>query len=58
MDTKLDLGVHDRLSLERQELWFDTALQDEGISLMANSKEQICAGKRVSRGRVTLPAGR
>lgn len=45
METKLDLGVHVSLSLEQQELWFDTALQDEGVALMANSKEQVCAEK-------------
>ena len=52
MDTKLDLGVHDKLPLEQQELWFDTALQDEGIALMANSKEQICAEKLRSLMRI------
>ena len=39
MEAKLDLDVHDKLPLEQQELWFDTALQDEGVALMANSKE-------------------
>ena len=52
METKLDLGVHDKLSLEQQELWFDTALRDEGIALMANSKEQVCAEKLRSLMRV------
>ena len=52
MDTKLDLGVHDKLPLKQQELWFDTALQDEGIALMANSKEQICAEKLRSLMRI------
>lgn len=45
METKLDLGVHDQLSIEQEMLWFDTALFDDGIALMANSKEQICAEK-------------
>ena len=45
METKLGLGVHDKLPLGQLELWFDTALQDEGVALMANSKEQICAEK-------------
>ena len=45
MEAKLDLDVHDKLPLEQQELWFDTALQDEGVALMANSKEQVCAEK-------------
>ena len=52
METKLDLGVHDKLPLEQQELWFDSALQDEGIALMANGKEQICAEKLRSLMRI------
>ena len=52
MDAKLDLGVHDKLPLEQQELWFDTALQDEGIALMANGKEQTCAEKLRSLMRI------
>ena len=52
MDTKLDLGVHALLPLEQQELWFDTALQDEGVALMANGKEQICAEKLRSLMRI------
>ena len=52
METKLDLGVHDKLPLDQQELWFDTALQDEGIALMANGKEQICAEKLRSLMRI------
>lgn len=52
METKLDLGVHDKLPLEQLELWFDTALQDEGVALMANSKEQVCAEKLRSLMRI------
>ena len=52
MDAKLDLGVHDKLPLEQRELWFDTALQDEGVALMANGKEQICAEKLQSLMRI------
>lgn len=52
METKLDLGVHDKLPLGQRELWFDTALQDEGIALMANSKEQVCAEKLRSLMRI------
>ena len=36
METKLDLGVHNKLSLEQDELWFDTALQDEGIKMYSH----------------------
>ena len=52
MEAKLDLGVHDKLPLEQKELWFDTALQDEGVALMANSKEQVCAEKLRSLMRI------
>jgi len=58
METKLDLGVHDKLPLEQEELWFDTAFQDEGISLMANSKEQICAEKLRSLMRIGVASTR
>lgn len=58
METKLDLGVHDKLPLEQQELWFDTALQDEGIALMANSKEQVCAEKLRSLMRIGVASTR
>lgn len=52
MSLKLDLGVHDKLQMEQQELWFDTALQNDGVALMANSKEQICAEKLRSLMRI------
>ena len=58
METKLDLGVHDKLPLEQQELWFDTALQDEGVALMANSKEQVCAEKLRSLMRIGAVSAR
>ena len=58
METKLDLGVHDKLPLEQEELWFDTALQDAGVALMANSKEQICAEKLRSLMRVGVASTR
>lgn len=44
-DTKLDLGVHARLDLAQEERWFDIAQSDEGVSLLANSKEQMFAEK-------------
>ena len=58
METKLDLGVHNKLPLEQEELWFDTALQDEGIALMANSKEQVCAEKLRSLMRIGVASTR
>lgn len=58
METKLDLGVHDKLPLQQKELWFDSALSDEGVALMANSKEQICAEKLRSLMRIGLASTR
>lgn len=58
METKLDLGVHDKLALEQQELYFDIALQDEGVTLLANSKEQICAEKLRSLMRIGIASTR
>ena len=58
METKLDLGVHDKLALEQQELYFDLALQDEGVTLLANSKEQICAEKLRSLMRIGIASTR
>lgn len=43
--TKLDLGVHAKLDLEQEERWFDIAQNDDGVSLLANSKEQMFAEK-------------
>lgn len=58
MDAKLDLGVHDKLSLDQDCLYFDTALRDGGVSLMANSKEQICAEKLRSLMRIGIASTR
>lgn len=44
-NTKLDLGVHAKLDLRQEERWFDVALSDDGVSLLANSKEQMFAEK-------------
>lgn len=44
-DTKLDLGVHASAAMEQDELWFDVAHQQEGVCLLANSKEQVFAEK-------------
>lgn len=58
METKLDLGVHDKLSLGQEELWFDTMLQDDAVALMANGKEQICAEKLRSLMRIGIASTR
>lgn len=44
-DTKLDLGVHASAMMEQDELWFDVAQSDEGVHLLANSKEQVFVEK-------------
>lgn len=43
--TKLDLGVHAKLDLEQEERWFDIAQSEDGVSLLANSKEQMFVEK-------------
>lgn len=43
--TKLDLGVHASLDMEQEERWFDIAQDDEGVSLLANSEEQMFVEK-------------
>lgn len=43
--SKLDLGVHKNLQIEQEDYCFDVCLDDEGASLMMNSKEQIFAEK-------------
>lgn len=45
LDTKLDLGVHASATMEQDELWFDVAHRQEGVCLLANSKEQVFAEK-------------
>lgn len=45
IDTKIDLGVHKHLEIKQEEYCFDIAHSDEGISLLANSKEQMFAEK-------------
>ena len=44
-DTKLDLGVHASAVMEQDELWFDVAYRQEGVCLLANSKEQVFVEK-------------
>lgn len=44
-DTKLDLRVHASAVMEQDELWFDVAYRQEGVCLLANSKEQVFVEK-------------
>lgn len=43
--SKIDLGVHKNIQIEQEEYCFDVCLDEEGASLMMNSKEQIFAEK-------------
>lgn len=45
LKTKMDLGVHKNLQIEQDEFCFDVGHDDEGVSLLMNSKEQIFAEK-------------
>lgn len=43
--SKIDLGVHSKLSIEQDEYCFDIAFDDEGASLLINSNEQMFTEK-------------
>ena len=45
IDSKIDLGVHKHLEIEQEEYCFDIAFDDEGASLLINSREQMFAEK-------------
>lgn len=45
INSKIDLGVHNHLQIEQEEYCFDIAFDDEGVSLLINSKEQMFAEK-------------
>ncbi len=45
LKSKIDLGVHKNLEIEQDEFCFDIGIDDEGICLLANSKEQIFTEK-------------
>ena len=42
---KIDLGVHKQVQIEQDEYCFDVCMDDEGASLLINSKEQIFTEK-------------
>ena len=44
-NSKIDIGVHVYSEMELEECIFDINLEEEGISLLANSKEQVIAEK-------------
>ena len=43
--SKIDLGVHKQVQIEQDEYCFDVCMDNEGASLLINSKEQIFAEK-------------
>ena len=43
--SKIDLGVHKQIRIEQDEYCFDVCMDDEGASLLINSKEQIFTEK-------------
>lgn len=45
IESKIDLGVHNRLEIIQEEYCFDIAFDDEGASLLINSREQMVAEK-------------
>lgn len=45
IDSKIDLGVHKHLEIEQEEYCFDIAFDDEAVSLLANTREQMFAEK-------------
>lgn len=45
IQSKIDLGVHNRLGIEQEVYCFDIAYDNEGASLLINSNEQMFAEK-------------
>ena len=45
ISSKVDFGVHKHLEIKQEEFCFDVALQEDGVSLLINSKEQMFTEK-------------
>ncbi|MDO4303108.1 MAG: nucleotidyl transferase AbiEii/AbiGii toxin family protein [Bacillota bacterium] len=45
VESKIDIGVHKHLELEQEEYCFDVCMDDEGVSLLKNSREQAVTEK-------------
>ena len=45
LESKIDIGVHKDLDIEQEEYCFDICFQEDGASLLMNSKEQIITEK-------------
>lgn len=48
INTKIDFGVHTDLTIEQEEYCFDVGFNDDGIVLLANTKEQMFVEKLCS----------
>ena len=54
LESKLDLGVHKNMQIEQEEYCFDVCMDDEGASLLMNSREQIFTEKLKSLLRIGI----
>ena len=45
LKSKIDLGVHRHFNIEQEEFCFDVGMDDDGASLLINSKEQMFTEK-------------
>ena len=45
IESKIDLGVHKHMEIEQEEYCFDIAFDDEGASLLINTREQMFTEK-------------
>lgn len=45
IESKIDIGVHKHLELEQEEYYFDICMDEKGVSLLKNSKEQSIVEK-------------
>lgn len=45
LESKIDIGVHKDLDMEQEEYCFDICFQEDGVSLLMNSREQIITEK-------------
>lgn len=45
LTSKIDMGVHTKLKIDQEEYCFDVGFDDEGASLLINSKEQMLTEK-------------
>lgn len=45
INSKIDFGVHNKFQIEQEEYCFDIGFDNEGASLLINSKEQMLTEK-------------